>query len=42
VADTTSILRGLKEKYKGHHGLRIQYRALAAQLSAMWMRTALM
>lgn len=35
VADTISILRGLKEKYEGHHGVRIQDRALvvAAQLS---------
>ncbi|MCO5605687.1 hypothetical protein L7F22_059871 [Adiantum nelumboides] len=35
VADTISILRGLKEKYEGHHGVRITDRALvvAAQLS---------
>lgn len=35
VADTISILRGLKEKYEGHHGVRIMDRALvvAAQLS---------
>ncbi|KAK2978059.1 LOW QUALITY PROTEIN: hypothetical protein RJ640_015697, partial [Escallonia rubra] len=36
VADTISILRGLKEKYEGHQGVRIQDRALmvAAQLSS--------
>nr|DAD36936.1 TPA_asm: hypothetical protein HUJ06_007577 [Nelumbo nucifera] len=28
VADTISILRGLKERYEGHHGVRIQDRAL--------------
>ncbi|KAL3018300.1 hypothetical protein AAZX31_05G021300 [Glycine max] len=35
VVDTISILRGLKERYEGHHGVRIQDRALvmAAQLS---------
>ncbi|KAM7480087.1 hypothetical protein LguiA_028300 [Lonicera macranthoides] len=35
VPDTISILRGLKERYEGHHGVRIQDRALvvAAQLS---------
>ncbi|MCO5557431.1 hypothetical protein L7F22_010995 [Adiantum nelumboides] len=35
VTDTISILRGLKEKYEGHHGVRITDRALvvAAQLS---------
>ena len=35
VGDTVSILRGLKEKYEGHHGVRIMDRALvvAAQLS---------
>ncbi|WVZ68855.1 hypothetical protein U9M48_017739 [Paspalum notatum var. saurae] len=35
VADTVSIMRGLKEKYEGHHGVRIQDRAfiVAAQLS---------
>uniref|UniRef100_A0A7C9ELD5 Clp R domain-containing protein n=1 Tax=Opuntia streptacantha TaxID=393608 RepID=A0A7C9ELD5_OPUST len=39
VADTISILRGLKEKYEGHHGVRIQDRALvvAAQLSARYI-----
>ncbi|XP_020098644.1 chaperone protein ClpB1-like [Ananas comosus] len=35
VDDTISILRGLKERYEGHHGVRIQDRALvvAAHLS---------
>ena len=35
VGDTVSILRGLKERYQGHHGVRIMDRALvvAAQLS---------
>mmetsp|Transcript_27367 Transcript_27367/g.77230 ORF Transcript_27367/g.77230 Transcript_27367/m.77230 type:complete len:972 (+) Transcript_27367:98-3013(+) len=35
VAATTSILRGLKEKYESHHGVRIQDSALvaAAQLA---------
>lgn len=35
VADTISILRGLKEKYEAHHGVRIADNAivLAAQLS---------
>uniref|UniRef100_A0A5B7B2G0 Chaperone protein ClpB1 n=1 Tax=Davidia involucrata TaxID=16924 RepID=A0A5B7B2G0_DAVIN len=39
VADAISILRGLKEKYEGHHGVRIQDRALvvAAQLSARYI-----
>ncbi|KAL0342455.1 UNVERIFIED_CONTAM: Chaperone protein ClpB1 [Sesamum calycinum] len=39
VADTISILRGLKEKYEGHHGVKIQDRALvvAAQLSARYI-----
>lgn len=39
VVDTISILRGLKEKYEGHHGVRIQDRALinAAQLSARYI-----
>lgn len=39
VADTISILRGLKEKYEGHHGVRIQDRALvvAAQLSGRYI-----
>ena len=30
VEDTISILRGLKEKYEGHHGVRIQDSALVA------------
>lgn len=39
VTDTVSILRGLKEKYEGHHGVRIQDRALvvAAQLSSRYI-----
>nr|CAB3474232.1 unnamed protein product [Digitaria exilis] len=39
VVDTVSILRGLKEKYEGHHGVRIQDRALvvAAQLSSRYI-----
>ncbi|TYI35660.1 hypothetical protein ES332_A03G091000v1 [Gossypium tomentosum] len=39
VLDTVSILRGLKEKYEGHHGVRIQDRALviAAQLSSRYI-----
>ncbi|XP_023635304.1 putative chaperone protein ClpB2, chloroplastic [Capsella rubella] len=39
VPDTISILRGIKEKYEGHHGVRIQDRALvvAAQLSARYI-----
>ncbi|KMS97775.1 hypothetical protein BVRB_5g123390 [Beta vulgaris subsp. vulgaris] len=39
VPDTISILRGLKEKYEGHHGVRIQDRALvvASQLSARYI-----
>ncbi|KAF3789435.1 Chaperone protein [Nymphaea thermarum] len=39
VADTISILRGLKERYEGHHGVRIQDRALvvAAQLSSRYI-----
>ncbi|KAL1160673.1 hypothetical protein V6Z11_A07G080500 [Gossypium hirsutum] len=39
VADTISILRGLKEKYEGHHGVRIQDRALvvASQLSSRYI-----
>eukprot|EP00262_Sarcandra_glabra_P016342 TRINITY_DN529_c0_g1_i1.p1 TRINITY_DN529_c0_g1~~TRINITY_DN529_c0_g1_i1.p1 ORF type:complete len:915 (-),score=221.58 TRINITY_DN529_c0_g1_i1:123-2867(-) len=39
VADTVSILRGLKERYEGHHGVRIQDRALvvAAQLSSRYI-----
>jgi len=39
VVDTVSILRGLKEKYEGHHGVRILDRALvvAAQLSSRYI-----
>ncbi|RZR87906.1 hypothetical protein BHM03_00015379 [Ensete ventricosum] len=39
IADTISILRGLKEKYEEHHGVRIQDRALvvAAQLSSRYI-----
>ncbi|KAL1531714.1 Chaperone protein ClpB1 [Salvia divinorum] len=39
VVDTVSILRGLKEKYEGHHGVKIQDRALvvAAQLSSRYI-----
>jgi ATP-dependent Clp protease ATP-binding subunit ClpB len=39
VPDTISILRGLKEKYEGHHGVRIQDRAfvVAAQLSSRYI-----
>lgn len=39
VADTISILRGLKEKYEGHHGVRILDRSLvvAAQLSSRYI-----
>ncbi|URD94097.1 Sigma-54 interaction domain [Musa troglodytarum] len=39
ITDTISILRGLKEKYEGHHGVRIQDRALviAAQLSSRYI-----
>jgi ATP-dependent Clp protease ATP-binding subunit ClpB len=39
VADTISILRGLKEKYEGHHGVRLLDRALvvAAQLSSRYI-----
>jgi len=39
VPDTISILRGLKEKYEGHHGVRIQDRALvlSAQLSERYI-----
>lgn len=39
VADTISILRGLKEKYEVHHGTRIADSALvaAAQLSARYI-----
>lgn len=39
VPDTISILRGLKEKYEGHHGVRLLDRALvvAAQLSSRYI-----
>ena len=39
VADTISILRGLKERYETHHGVRILDRALvcAAELSARYI-----
>jgi len=39
IADTISILRGLKEKYENHHGVRIADAALvqAAQLSARYI-----
>ncbi|XP_045817512.1 chaperone protein ClpB1-like isoform X1 [Trifolium pratense] len=39
VPDTISILRGLKEKYEGYHGVRIQDRAIvvAAQLSSRYI-----
>ncbi|KAJ4974367.1 hypothetical protein NE237_007541 [Protea cynaroides] len=39
VPDTISILRGLKERYESHHGVRIQDRALvvAAQLSSRYI-----
>ncbi|KAK9130055.1 hypothetical protein Sjap_010542 [Stephania japonica] len=39
VVDTINILRGLKERYEGHHGVRIQDRALvmAAQLSSRYI-----
>ena len=33
VEDTISILRGLKERYEVYHGVRIQDRALVAQLN---------
>nr|DAD40842.1 TPA_asm: hypothetical protein HUJ06_015165 [Nelumbo nucifera] len=39
VADTINILRGLKERYEGHHGVQIQGRALvvATQLSSCYI-----
>eukprot|EP00897_Mesotaenium_endlicherianum_P002584 jgi/Mesen1/2353/ME000156S01498 len=39
VGDTVNILRGLKERYEGHHGVQILDRALvmAAQLSARYI-----
>ncbi|KAK9054449.1 hypothetical protein SSX86_025527 [Deinandra increscens subsp. villosa] len=41
VPDTISILRGLKERYEGHHGVRILDRALvvATQLSNRYITT---
>ena len=40
VADTIAILRGLREKYEAHHGVRIQDRALvvAAQLADRYIQ----
>lgn len=40
VLDTISILRGLKEKYEGHHGVRIldSSLVLAAQLSSRYIQ----
>ena len=40
VPDTIQILRGLKEKYEAHHGVRIQDRALvvAAELSDRYIQ----
>lgn len=39
VQDTISILRGLKERYEGHHGVQLLDRALvvAAQLSSRYI-----
>jgi ATP-dependent Clp protease ATP-binding subunit ClpA len=39
VADTTKILKGLKEKYEAHHGIRYTNKALAAaaKLSAKYI-----
>lgn len=39
VFDTINILRGLKEKYEAHHGVRVADRALgaAAELSARYI-----
>ncbi|WVZ19528.1 hypothetical protein V8G54_006850 [Vigna mungo] len=39
VVDTITILRGLEERYEGHHGVRILDRALvvAAQLSSRYI-----
>ncbi|KAL6756651.1 P-loop containing nucleoside triphosphate hydrolase protein [Haematococcus lacustris] len=41
VADTISILRGIKEKYESHHGVRITDRALvvAAELSDRYIQS---
>jgi ATP-dependent Clp protease ATP-binding subunit ClpA len=35
IEDTISILRGLKERYEVHHGVKIQDSALVT--SAVWM-----
>jgi ATP-dependent Clp protease ATP-binding subunit ClpB len=42
VEDTVSILRGIKEKYEVHHGIRIRDAALlaAARLSDRYMPIA--
>ena len=39
--DTIAILRGLKERYEVHHGVRITDAALvaAATIAESWMRT---
>ena len=39
VTDTISVLRGMKEKYEGHHGVRIEDRAfvVADQLSSRYI-----
>jgi ATP-dependent Clp protease ATP-binding subunit ClpB len=44
VADTVSILRGLKNRYESHHGVRIQDGALvmAAQLSDRYIQNRFM
>lgn len=41
VADTVSILRGIKEKYENHHGVHIMDRALvvAAELSERYIQS---
>lgn len=41
VADTINILRGLKEKYESHHGVRVTDRALvvAAELSDRYIQS---
>lgn len=43
VPDTIAILRGLKEKYETHHGVRISDRALvvAAELSDRYIQVGL-
>lgn len=40
VADTVSILRGIKERYESHHGVHIMDRALvvAAELSDRYIQ----